>query len=170
MQSLIINSHTALAVRDPSASSYGWQHAHWQLLMQYLLTLQRSVILIVNDAHCKCVLQKGIECKRQWYEEQLQRGNEAREADAVKHARQQELLQASKDTLQKQLATTETEFRLALQVCSTHAAWYDARTVSDIPLQYPAQVTGVCGVYRVCLMLSIWSILDWLKKVKQVCT
>lgn len=48
----------------------------------------------------------------------MQRASEGREADAVKHSRQQELLQASKETLQKQLASTETEFRLALQVSS----------------------------------------------------
>ena len=48
----------------------------------------------------------------------MQRAAEGREADAVKHSRQQELLQASKETLQKQLASTETEFRLALQVSS----------------------------------------------------
>lgn len=46
----------------------------------------------------------------------MQWAAEAREADAVKQSRQHELLQASRDTLQKQLATTETEFRLALQV------------------------------------------------------
>lgn len=61
-------------------------------------------------------MQKGMECQRQWFEEQVQRATEVHEADALKHTRQQELLQASKDTLQKQLATVETEFRLALQV------------------------------------------------------
>ncbi len=62
------------------------------------------------------MLQKGLECKVQWYETQVRREVDRRESEAAKHAQQQEQLQASRDALQKQLAVTETEFRLALQV------------------------------------------------------
>ncbi|DBA92094.1 TPA: hypothetical protein ACH3X1_015822 [Trebouxia sp. C0004] len=59
--------------------------------------------------------QKGLECKVQWYETQIRREVDSRESEAAKHAQQQEQLQASRDALQKQLAVTEAEFRLALQ-------------------------------------------------------
>lgn len=62
------------------------------------------------------LLQKGMECKKQLYEGQMQKGAEARAADSARHRQQHEQLQASRDALQKQLATTEAEFRLALQV------------------------------------------------------
>jgi len=52
----------------------------------------------------------------QWYETQIRREVDSRESEAAKHAQQQEQLQASRDALQKQLAVTEAEFRLALQV------------------------------------------------------
>lgn len=51
-----------------------------------------------------------------WYENQVKREVEARDAEGAKHAQQQEQLQASRDALQKHLAVTEAEFRLALQV------------------------------------------------------
>ena len=63
-------------------------------------------------------LQKGLECIVQWYETQIKHGVESRNAEASKHAQQQEQLQVSRDALQKQLAVTEAEFRLALQVTS----------------------------------------------------
>ena len=53
-----------------------------------------------------------------WYEDQVRREVESKEAEATKHAQQQEQLQASRDALQKHLAVTEAEFRLALQVIS----------------------------------------------------
>ena len=52
----------------------------------------------------------------QWYETQIRHEVGSRESEAAKHAQQQEQLQASRDALQKQLAVTEAEFRLALQV------------------------------------------------------
>ena len=61
-------------------------------------------------------LQKSLECKVQWYETQMRREVELRQAEAAKHAQQQDQLQASRDDLQKRLAVTEAEFRLALQV------------------------------------------------------
>ena len=61
-------------------------------------------------------LQKGLECKVQWYETQIRREVEGKDVEASKHAQQQQQLQASRDALQKQLAVTEAEFRLALQV------------------------------------------------------
>lgn len=62
------------------------------------------------------MLQKGLECKVQWYETQIRHEVDSRKSEAAKHAQQQEQLQASRDALQKQLAVTEAEFRLALQV------------------------------------------------------
>ena len=61
-------------------------------------------------------MQRSLECKVAWYENQVRREVESREAEGAKHAQQQEQLQASRDALQKHLAVTEAEFRLALQV------------------------------------------------------
>lgn len=61
-------------------------------------------------------MQRSLECKVEWYENQVRREVEGREAEAAKHAQQQEQVQASRDALQKHLAVTEAEFRLALQV------------------------------------------------------
>lgn len=63
-----------------------------------------------------CAVQRSLECKVEWYEGQVKREVASKEAEAAKHAQQQEQLQASRDTLQKHLAVTEAEFRLALQV------------------------------------------------------
>ena len=52
----------------------------------------------------------------QWYETQMRRQADTHDAEAAKHAQQQQQLQDNRDALQKQLATTEAEFRLALQV------------------------------------------------------
>ncbi|KAL3146280.1 hypothetical protein ABBQ32_002981 [Trebouxia sp. C0010 RCD-2024] len=59
--------------------------------------------------------QRSLECKVKWYEDQVRREVEGKQAEAAKHAQQQEQLQASRDALQKHLAVTEAEFRLALQ-------------------------------------------------------
>lgn len=61
-------------------------------------------------------MQRSLECKVAWFENQVKREVEAREIEGAKHAQQQEQLQASRDALQKHLAVTEAEFRLALQV------------------------------------------------------
>jgi len=64
-------------------------------------------------------VQKGLECKVQCCESQIRHEVKSKEAESSKHAQQQHQLQASRDALQKQLAVTEAEFRLALQVLST---------------------------------------------------
>ena len=76
------------------------------------------LILTVSAAETlrRAVAQKGLECKVQWYETQIKREVDCKDAEAAKHSQQQQLLQASRDALQKQLAVTEAEFRLALQV------------------------------------------------------
>ena len=62
------------------------------------------------------MLQKTMECKLKWYERHLKREEAAREAAADQHLQQLQQAQAARDELQKQLAQTEAEFRLALQV------------------------------------------------------
>lgn len=57
-----------------------------------------------------------MECKIEWYDNQVRREVDSKEAGAAKHAQQQEQLQAGRDALQKHLAATEAEFRIALQV------------------------------------------------------
>lgn len=83
-------------------------NAHTQNIAKRCLQLHLPEVL--------AALQKGLECKVQWYETQIKREVENRNAEASKHAQQQEQLQVSRDALQKQLAVTEAEFRLALQV------------------------------------------------------
>ena len=94
------------------------------------------------------MLQKGLECKVQWYESQIRREVDSRESEAAKHAQQQEQLQASRDALQKQLAVTEAEFRLALQVMLPQHYFSSNLTVRV--LQNPKKFQTLTYIMVVC--------------------
>jgi len=93
----------------------------------------------------------------QWYETQIRREVDSRESEAAKHAQQQEQMQASRDALQKQLAVTEAEFRLALQVmlpCKQHEAALELRQYSSSYNKLHA-----CYQHASCSMWHVWLLL-----------
>ena len=88
-------------------------HNHWR---DRLKSRDCSSNVMRKAPNSTCAVQRSLECKVAWCENQVKREVEAREVEGAKYAHQQEQLQSSRDALQKHLAVTEAEFRLALQV------------------------------------------------------